>query len=484
MAEVVIKYFFIALCGFYLYGKLLNLALPRGKIPLALLMALLVAAAEYYIRLYFPPAGMLLFVVLLGFCMWLLHRTPLNYTIVTAVLASGLSYFAFMISVLAFSLVGLVWIALNHGTEPGLLASFLVTGTMQCLLAAIPFRFSRLKKGMPFLQQYGTSDLGVIISIFLLSVTLFFNLHSKDYLYIVIPIFVIILCGLGLVFWWRRRLTAQYQEQLKAEEREKLAQKVAEQQTQIEALTRHNEELARIIHKDNKLIPAMELAVRELLESVPSPDHQEKANRLLEQLTRLSNSRTGALQGYESVHKSLPKTGILSTDGVMRYLLERAKDSGADFECSITGSVKFLTDQVIGEADLNTLLADLGENALIAMGQQEAKHLLLRISILDSHYQIDFLDSGAPFSPEVLYNLGLEKTTTHADTGGSGIGLMNTWALLQKYNGSFELDETIPGSIYTKCVSLCFDEKKQYRIKTSRLDLKAQCPRTDILFLE
>lgn len=482
MSTTVIKYYFMALCGFFFYAKLLNLPLPKQKNLCMLAMALVLAVAEYYIRLYLPPASILLFVAPLGFCMWLLHHTSLNCTIVTAVLASGLSYLAFIIASLLFIPTGLVLITLKHGVSPNALVSFSVTGIIQCLLSTIPFRFSRLKKGMPFLTQYGTSDLGVIISIFLLSITLLFNQHNKDYIYIAIPVFAIILCGTALVLWWKRRLTIQYKERMKAEEQEKLQQQLASQQTQIEALTRHNEELARIIHKDNKLIPAMELAVKELLESVPSLDDQEKANRLLAQLASLSDSRTAALQSYESAHKSLPKTGILSADGVIRYLSERAKASGADFECSITGSVKFLTEQIIEEADLNTLLADLGENALISMGQQEAKHLLLRISILDSHYQLDFLDTGDSFSPEVLYNLGLAKTTTHAE--GSGIGLMNTWTLLQKYDASFELDETIPGSLYTKCVSLCFDGKGQYRIRTNRPELKTQCLRNDILFLE
>lgn len=481
MLGSIVKHFFLALCGFYFFRKLLNLPCSGKQRLLCVGMALLISAITCFTRLYLAPVSIFLFVTLLTGCMLLLYRTPLNRTIVTSVLASGLSYFTFMLAAIVSMPLGLIHVALRQGEAPNLLASFFITGVIQCLLSTIPFQFSRLKNGMPFLRQYGASDIGVMISISLLSVTLFFNLNNSDYIYVLVPFFTIILCGMALFLWWKRRLTAQYRERLKAEEREKLEEKISEQQAQIEALTQHNDELASIIHKDNKLIPAMELAVKEMLESEPSPDGEEKAAGLLEQLTILSDSRTGALKSYESAHRSLPKTGILSTDGVIRYLLERANSSGASFECSITGSVKFLTDQVIGEADFNTLLADLGENALIAMESQELKHLLLRISILDSHYQIDFLDSGAPFSPKVLYNLGLEKTTTHA--GGSGIGLMNTWALLKKYNASFELDETIPGSIYTKCVSICFDGKGQYRIKTSRQELKAGCTRTDILFL-
>lgn len=73
---------------------------------------------------------------------------------------------------------------------------------------------------------------------------------------------------------------------------------------------------------------------------------------------------------------------------------------------------------------MNTLLADLVENAIIAIRSRTSKRILVSISISEGHYLIDVFDGGIPFEAETIINLGLKKITTHADSSGSGIGLV------------------------------------------------------------
>ena len=124
---------------------------------------------------------------------------------------------------------------------------------------------------------------------------------------------------------------------------------------------------------------------------------------------------------------------------------------------------------------------------MIATKANAGKQILLHIGVIDQMYTIDLWDSGTPFPKEVLCYLGKKRYTTRKKEGGSGIGLFSTYELAQKgyhtYIGhtssdddfltsfmtmdSFVIDETTE-NIYTKKVSIIFDEKQQYRLVTRR----------------
>ena len=68
-----------------------------------------------------------------------------------------------------------------------------------------------------------------------------------------------------------------------------------------------------------------------------------------------------------------------------------------------------MVEKVIPESDLNTVLADLCENAILAAKDSERKSVLLVIGISDGCYSIDVFDSGLPFEIDTLANLGLKN---------------------------------------------------------------------------
>ena len=62
----------------------------------------------------------------------------------------------------------------------------------------------------------------------------------------------------------------------------------------------------------------------------------------------------------------------------------------------------------------------------------------------------------------------VDKARTRA-YGGSGIGLMDIWSLKKKYAASLHIYEYQPGSgKFTKKISLVFDHKKHYLIRSYR----------------
>jgi C4-dicarboxylate-specific signal transduction histidine kinase len=122
----------------------------------------------------------------------------------------------------------------------------------------------------------------------------------------------------------------------------------------------------------------------------------------------------------------------------------------------LAGSVKCITESGVTKQKLETLLADLIENAIIATSYSTYKRIFVTMGIVDDCLEINIQDSGIPFEVEVLANLGLVKSTTHADTGGSGIGYMTIFEILRKYAASLTITEYIPENYaFTKSIVTC-----------------------------
>lgn len=126
-------------------------------------------------------------------------------------------------------------------------------------------------------------------------------------------------------------------------------------------------------------------------------------------------------------------------------------------------------NSLLSEDALCTLLADLVENALIVTRYAHGRHVLVAMGVLDGYPTLHVFDSGSPFSAEVLLKYGKESITTHADDAGSSIGLMQTATLLTNHNASLYIEE-FPSGMYTKKVSVVFDQHGSYTLYTSRTE--------------
>lgn len=487
MIELFIKYFAKIICCLYICTKLLNLKTTSKNVFINLAFATALSILIVYIRLYFLPLtiplAILLSIVFIAFS----AKLELGLSITTTIISFGISYMFYAVSAL-FTAVIFKSVGVDYSNESSNLALiYLICVTLiQLLLSNIPFRFRRLKRGMPFLRSKGGSDAGVFISVFLLCCAVVMNNSENADLVYVIPVVSIIISGMLILFWWRRRLKKAYIAKLRTNEIRSLQNTINEKDAQIERLDQNNDFLAKIIHRDNKLIPAMELAVRECLQACAQGDtesFQIKGQLVLEHLETISLERSGIIEEYQSASRKLPLTDVVSIDALMTYMLHKAKAAGTDFELTISGSVKYLVENIISETDLNTLLADLIENAIIATKSSNSKRILVSISISEGHYLVDIFDSGIPFYVETIANLGLKKITTHSDSGGSGIGLATAFEIFKKHNASFIIEEFANENIFfTKKVSVKFDNLNQYIIKTMRSsEIKAFSQREDLI---
>ena len=450
-------------CSLYVLTKLLNIKLQkkiRFQIPFLFVIALPVI---YVVSLYDMPFSQCCIVLFLVFFSVKFLELSFNISVTASAISFGISYVAYVIAV-AISSVFLLF-RLSFPEWISLLIIFII----EVLIISIVFKTKRLKNGMPFLIEHGAGDLGVYISITLVIAATFLGMDSSDNLLKLIPVIFVLLAGLVVIFWWRRSLTRKYIDQVKAQEILALQNTIAERDAEIERLKHQNDELSRIIHRDNKLIPALEYAVRQYLltsdNESKNPDQVVKGISLLSQIDSASQERKGILSRYEVSNKELPSTNVASLDCLLLYMFLKAKEQLIDFDLSICASVKYMIENVAEESDINTLLADLIENAIIASQCCKPKKIMVNIGITDRHYAIDVFDSGDPFPPEVIENLGLKRITTHADEGGSGIGLFTAFSILKKYQASFELEIYPNDNCYRKKVTVCFDNLGQVRIK-------------------
>ncbi len=434
-----------------------------------LLAAVCVSLLSFYIGSITTVLIVPLMIVLSVAYVIIFKKCPIELAITAVILAFGISYSLFALSVLLMSFLILCLTKEN----PSVLYSYIFSALIQLFLMRLPFKIKRLRKGMPFLISKGGSNAGVIISVALLcGVIVLFNNDLK--LIYIIPWLAIIVCAMLVVLWWRSGIKRLYLARLKEKELRELLDVLKERDERIQYLEKQNGELAKIIHKDNKLIPAMELAVKSFLLEADAGDAQTlklKGGELLERLEDMFRERSGIVRAYQAQNKRLPSAGVSSVDALMSYMLNKALASGADFDLAVSGSAKYMVENVVSEADLNTLLADLMENALKAVEGLSSKRVLVNLAVIDDVYVIDVYDSGSPFPTEVLKAFGHKKITTRASEGGGGIGLMTLHDILLKYGASFVIDELISqASGYTKRVSVRFDRLGRYTVNTRDLN--------------
>lgn len=109
-----------------------------------------------------------------------------------------------------------------------------------------------------------------------------------------------------------------YREKLRQAELKDLQNELIEKDNRIRKLEENNDALAKIIHKDNKMIPAMELAVCEYLETEATDDDtRKKGEQLASGLKTMAQDRKGTLNSYRHDEHALPVTGVCVLDALL-----------------------------------------------------------------------------------------------------------------------------------------------------------------------
>lgn len=482
-----IKTIFLFSIGFYTYFDLNNYKYSVLNFIKVIVFATISAAFATLISvklstIYFPAILPLYFLALLSFS----HSGKYTFSFIYAIISISIPYSVYSILSIPISLI---FVAL-FSTKIFIYTSYLslIAEILTIFTIIILMKSKRFAKAIHLICNYNNFYIIAILTfsiLFIIAVAQSQTEYtSDDKIYSI----GLILIALILLYIIQRQTQKYYLAKLKKLELESLRQELAEKDALIQKLQESNDSLARIIHKDNKLIPSMASAVNRYLHNVNTLDAdalRASGATLAKELELLAQSRQGILTTYEDLKDGLPHSGFAGVDAILLHMRDRALALHIDYSVTLSAAFADSINRLISEADLTHLLADLIENAMVATKESGARVVLVQLGILHGAPAVEISDSGKPFDPAVYQDFGLQKHSTHLEDGGSGIGLMDIWELKKKYAASLHIHEYAPAAThYTKKLSIVFDRKNHYLIRTYRpQELLEYRTRTDMYVL-
>ena len=240
-------------------------------------------------------------------------------------------------------------------------------------------------------------------------------------------------------------------------------EEVKEKDKKIEELEKDSLEASKKAHSLHHKISALEYKIKQL-SNLPTVEKESKdeINRELKDISKQAYKEPKALD--------LDKTEINSIDTMLEYMKAECEKENIKLELQLNGNIHYMINHLITEEELEVMLADHIKDARIAIkySENQNRSILVRLGKIDGIYGVYIYDTGIEFTKEVLDKLGKEPITTHKESGGTGMGFMNTFDLLRKYKASLIIEEIGKPSIdnYTKVLMIKFDNMNEYKVKS------------------
>ena len=475
MILVILKYCALFLSSLYTSDKILNK--NRQPIFVAIYSGILTCTTTLLFSItpqfYIFPA----FVIYFIFVKHLIKNSKTS--IIVSLLAYSISYTVFTILRFAFSLLLYVIRTQIHFDYATLLIFFSSCFTPICIKQLLSTK--RFKSGMPFLLSLGSANAGLRISICIICICIIVHYIPDDnFSYSAISQLLACLLLIPFIVWWRSQLSKSYRQYLREMETKDL-------QAKVEQLTADNQRLSQIVHKDNKLITAMTTSVLDLVEQAPSYSTEHLlaySQSIHQELLSLSSHRQESLDLLSGTITGQFHTGHLMLDSILNLENQRAKEH--EITLSVDYDARFFHEffKHLDEEQLSHIIADFLQNAIIATKDFSKKEITVSLVSNPNVPSIQIADTGTPFPPVVLDAMGQEPCSQHLQEGGSGIGLMDIWALKNTARATLLIEEFPDGAAFTKRIHLIFDKKNRFLIMSPRKDdLSSQLHRPDVLLL-
>ena len=186
----------------------------------------------------------------------------------------------------------------------------------------------------------------------------------------------------------------------------------------------------------------------------------------LELIKKIYHNFLNDMENKTAPESDLPKTGLRHIDDIFDYMHNEAAKSGISFQLNITYGIKILIENFINENKLQTLISDHIKDAIIAIRSKGNGNgiIIVNMGMKRGCYEFSVADNGVPFDIDTLLSLGKKAITTHANTGGSGMGFMTTFETMRESNASLIITELAD----SKTVKIRFDNENQYIIHSYR----------------
>ena len=486
MLENTIRNFFILITSIYAFYKLLNIT-PRDLLSQIILLvssSIICIISALLFNGDQAPSWLLNFFMLF-LLITFMEQEYLFASYTTILFSYSLSFISFCISIILSALIMMLFYFENYEI-PWLLMQLLI-GILQFGLIYYCFRIPRLQKSMIFLYHIPSGNIGFTLCVVMIMLALMFCQSTTMANYIILIFYsCTLILGFLLIYWWNYHITQTYRKFLRKNEIDSLNLLLEERNQEIAYLKSENDKLSRIIHKDNKIIPALSMAVIDSYENKTTLDLSglESDSSLLIKLKQLYNEREETLANYQQEIVRLPQTAFDSVNAILSYMQAESLNANIPFQVMLFDNLDSTIPNEIAEDDFTHMLSDLLANAINACRDITSSSIQVYLGKMDGISTIKVLNTGNIFDIDTLKDLGLVRHTTHADTGGCGIGLMDIWSIKERYGATLLIDEfTAPSTTYT-CVNILFNHKKHYIIQSNRhKELSSHINRPDMMII-
>lgn len=455
------KIFFISLFSYYLSLKIIaytEIIKHRKIITLIFVAMIAIFCSSIKIILNFVYSTMCL-ILLLSVAFSKTTKNHIGYSIIITIMSLSINYILFFIAISLSFIPNAIF-----NIESRIIGGMILLVIYMVLVASF-MKIKRFKNGLIFLQKRIENEYFDILILNISVIILFAVIILSNYdvkltrrLFIGFIIFSII-----MFTTIQKSLQLYYKQNLLIQDLEETKKELENKKQEIEELEKENLNFSKTSHSLAHKQKSLEYKINQLLtnsETASEIDIRDRVNNLSKEIYK------------EAETVQLSKTEIPEIDDMLEYMQSECIKNKIEFELQINGNIHYMVNNLISKKDLEILIADHIKNAIIAINHSNNinRSILVKIGKIDNIYSLYIYDSGIEFEKETLSKLGKEPSTTYREEGGTGMGFMNTFDTLEKYEASLIINEYNKPSPdnYTKSIVIKFDKNKEFKIKSYR----------------
>jgi len=489
-ANDVISTMGVLLCSFYIFSKVLKIKFEPKHILLfivwCLFNSILYAINPLWIPVLFIRPMICIASIFLIIFLDLIKRERIDTIISAFLLSFGSSYLVYYISLLLIIVVFAFYGSREYQTDmiidfntPIYLTIVIATFILQFTIIFVIFnRIRRFQSGFPFLRKRSVISISLIVAAVVMYIATLINNNATSNNISTFPVLMVCIftIAVAIYIWIRRAVNKRQYESSMGRLYQVTEMKNEELRAENERLKEEYELLKEAGHNIKHRLRAMEFHYNAMLIRLrsydPLSDLNTEITAELERLLSLMQEYKDATEEDDDEEIDLPATNVEAIDDIFKYFARRFDKEGIEFRLKVFGSVMYMCDHFVPQERLETLIGDHLDDALFAVKAKKSgpRTVFVIIGEDEEYYQFTVFDNGVPFEIDTLTRLGTERVTTYADSGGSGIGFMKTFETMRECKASLIITEFKPTARFSKSVSIRFDLKNKYIIKTVRAD--------------
>lgn len=469
MVDVIIKMLTINFFIFILFFKISNRKYEYIKIIVSsvIISALYAIEKRYISSNIFFLIGSTYILQNIFLVMLIKER---KFIVVSNFISNTVVYILYCVAVTIVTMIKLVF-GLSFETKYQTF-DLLIILTIEAILLKYIMNLNRIKNGLSFLQdpienEYFSLLIMEISAIIIFTYCVFTNSNHEISWNIlgmlgVLSIVMVIIIQRTITLYYKQKLLAQNIEEYKAE--------IASKDAEIKSLSEEKYKISKLNHEFYNRQKALIHKVEEIMNM--NTETAEELD-LSKQINDLTKEYTDKAKEIKTLDK-LPITGITEIDDMFKYMQSECKSKNIQFNLQINGNIYHMINNKIAQNKLVTMIGDHLRDAIIAIefSENSFKSILAILGENNGLYEFCVFDTGIEFKIDTLLKLGLEPATTHKDSGGTGIGFMTTFETMSETKASLIINEMheMNNTDYTKSITIRFDGKNEYRIKSYRSD--------------